>query len=185
MGEITILCVDLSFAKSGVAILKVKNREVSIEMAHLIKSDTAKSDTQRIDDTVTELKYIASKTNPKVVVKEESIVARQSTATKVLKTHGVYEHVLGSSYELDSVHNATIKAWARNVLKHSKKHTEADSKDKKKVVAFALEKYFGRTVEEIWTPRGALKDDVADAIALGIIWLEQSDYIDTKFKKVK
>lgn len=169
--------IDLSFAKSGVAVIEVKGGAPSIKMAHLIKSDTRKDPTERIDDTVTEIKYIASKTNPEVVLKEACVVGRASTAVNVIMTHGVYEDTLSDKYRLEDVHNATIKAWARKVT--GKKSTR---ENKKTLTAEAVEKYYGK-VDAMWTPRGALKDDVADAIALTTLWLEREGIIEEKFKK--
>ena len=78
------LGTDLSFAKSGVAVISVKDRKPSIKLAYLITSDSKKSATERIDDTVTELKYVAAKVGAQVVAKEESIIRQVSTATPVI-----------------------------------------------------------------------------------------------------
>src|SRR5699024_5251623 len=171
---------DLSFAKTGLAVLSVKDRKPSIKLAYLIVSDTKKSATERIDATVTEIKYVAAKVDAEVLAKEASVVGRASTATNVIKTHGVYEHVLADRFSLEDVHNASIKAWARTV-------TGSDGKRKdKQMVADAVEKYYGESVREVlYTPRGKLLDDVADAIALMTLWLEKEGVIETKFKREK
>ena len=172
--------LDLSYAKTGVAVISVKDRKPKIELAHLITSDKDKESNHRIDDTVTEVKLIASRTNPKVVLREAAIVGRSSSAIPVIKTHGVFESELGDRYRLEEVHGASVKAWARTV-------TGSDGKRRdKEMVAEAVLKYFGEDVRElIYTPRGRLLDDVADAIALTILWLEKDGVIDTKFKKEK
>lgn len=173
------LAIDASFAKSGVAVIEVKDGKPSIKLALLIKTDTTRTPAERIDDTVTEIKYIASKVSAEVVVKEAAIVARPSTAMNVIKTHGVFEHELADKYRLDDVSNSTVKAWARTV-------TGSDGKRKdKEMVAEAVEKYYGGKIDAIWTPRGKLLDDVADAIALMTLWLEREGVIETKYKRKK
>ena len=172
--------LDLSFAKTGLAVISVKDRKPSIKLAYLIVSDTKKSDTERIDDTVTEIKYVAAKVDAEVLAKEASIIRQVSTATPVIKTHAVFEHELADKYRIEDVSNSTVKAWARVV-------TGSDGKRKdKQMVADAVEKYYGESVRELmYTPRGRLLDDVADAIALMTLWLEKEGEIETKFKREK
>ena len=172
--------LDLSFAKTGLAVISVKDRKPSIKLAYLIVSDTKKSATERIDDTVTEIKYVAAKVDAEVLAKEASIIRQVSTATPVIKTHAVFEHELADKYRIEDVSNSTVKAWARVV-------TGLDGKRKdKQMVADAVEKYYGESVREVlYTPRGRLLDDVADAIALMTLWLEREGVIDTKFKREK
>ena len=171
---------DLSFAKTGLAVISVKDRKPAIKLAYLIVSDTKKSATERIDDTVTEIKYVAAKVGAKVLAKEASIIRQVSTATPVIKTHAVFEHELADKYRIEDVSNSTVKAWARVV-------TGSDGKRKdKQMVADAVEKYYGESVREVlYTPRGKLLDDVADAIALMTLWLEKEGVIETKFKREK
>ena len=97
------LGTDLSFAKSGVAVISVKDRKPSIKLAYLIVSDTKKSATERIDDTVTEIKYVAAKVDAEVLAKEASIIRQVSTATPVIKTHAVFEHELADKYRIEDV----------------------------------------------------------------------------------
>ena len=42
------------------------------------------------------------------------------------------------------------------------------------MVAEAIESYYDRTIEEIRTPRGRLLDDVADSIAIPIVYYEKN-----------
>lgn len=174
----TYLGLDLSFAKTGWAVIEVKDGKPVIKAAGLIKSDTKKTATHRIDDTVTEVKYIASKVNPKAIVKEASIVRQVSSATPVISTHAVLNHELEGRYVIDNVSNSTVKAWARTV-------TGSDGKRRdKEMVAEAVEKYYGRRIDEIWTKNGKLLDDVADAIALMTLWIEKQGDIPTLYKRV-
>src|SRR5699024_11445155 len=92
---------------------------------------------------------VASKVGAEALVKEASIIRQVSRATPVIKTHAVFEHELADKYRLDDVSNSTVKAWASTV-------TGSDGKRKdKEMVAEAVEKYYGRKIDEIWTPRGA------------------------------
>lgn len=175
---VNYLGVDLSLAKSGVCVISVKDRKPTVELAYLITSDKEAPIHERIDGTVTELKYLATKVSAEVVAKEASVVGRASTATNVIKTHGVYEHVLADRFSLEDVHNASIKAWARTV-------TGSDGKRKdKEMVAEAVLAYYGNGIrDKIYTPRGKLIDDVADAIALMTLWLEKEGVIPVKYEK--
>lgn len=171
--------VDLSYAKSGIAVIEVKNGKPTIKLAYLVKSDTAKESHERIDDTITEVKYVASKVGAEACVKEASIIRQISSATPVIKTHAIFEHELADKYRLDEVSNSTVKAWARTV-------TGSDGKRKdKEMIGEAVEKYYGGKIDAIWTPRGKLLDDVADAIALMTLWLEREGVIETKYKRKK
>lgn len=172
--------VDLSYSKSGVAILEVKNGVPTIESAYLIVSDKKKESHERIDDTVTEIKLSASRCSPSAIAKESSIIRQVSSATPVIKTHAVFEHELTDKYYLDDVSNSTVKAWARTV-------TGSDGKRKdKEMVAEAVLAYYGNGLrDKLYTSRGKLLDDVADAIALMTLWLEKEGIIPVKYKREK
>lgn len=165
---------DLSYAKTGWAVIEVIDRIPQVLTAGLIKSNTDKESYERIDDTVTEIKYILSHTTPKTVIKEASIIGKYSSATPIIKTHAVYEHELARMYHLEDIANMTVKKWARRV-------TGAEGKRRDKMlIAEAVEKYFDKRFEVLWTKRGKLIDDTADAIALTIAYLEKNDLIDIK-----
>ena len=172
--------LDLSLAKSGVAVISVKDRKPTIELAYLITSDKGKESADRIEGTVVECRFLATKYNAAAVVKEAPIVGRSATAIPVIKTHGAFEAELSRRHDVYDVHGSTVKAWARVV-------TGSDGKRKdKQMVADAVEKYYGESVREVlYTPRGRLLDDVADAIALMTLWLEREGVIETKFKREK
>lgn len=172
--------LDLSLAKTGVAVISVKDRKPTIELAYLITSDKDKESAERIEGTVVECRFLAMKYNAEAVVKEAPIVGRSATAIPVIKTHGAFEAELSRRHGVYDVHGSTVKAWARVV-------TDSDGKRKdKQMVADAVEKYYGESVREVlYTPRGRLLDDVADAIALMTLWLEKEAVIDTKFKREK
>ena len=172
--------LDLSLAKSGVAVISVKDRKPTVELAYLITSDKGRESAERIEGTVVECRFLAMKYNAVAVVKEAPIVGRTATAIPVIKTHGAFEAELNHRHAVYDVHGSTVKAWARVV-------TGSDGKRKdKQMVADAVEKYYGESVREVlYTPRGKLLDDVADAIALMTLWLEKEGLIETKFKREK
>src|SRR5699024_11320325 len=95
---------------------EVKDGKPSIKLAYLIKSDTSKESHERIDYTITELKYVASKVGAEVVAKESSIIRQVSSATPVIKTHAVFEHELADKYRLVEVSNSKVKVWVRTVI---------------------------------------------------------------------
>lgn len=173
---------DISFAKSGIAIIQVTKRVPSIELAYLITSNKDRESHIRIDETVTEIKYIASKYDVQAIVKEQSMVARASTATPVIKTHAIFEHVLAERFRIDNVYASSIKKWARGILgKEAVEQLKIDEPKNhgKLLVGKAVEKYYGK-VPELYTPRGRYIDDIGDAIALMTLWLEKQDLIDVK-----
>src|SRR5699024_2567365 len=133
-----------------------------------------------LDVAETEVKYDEVKVVAGVLDKVTSIISQVTTATPVIKTHAVFEHEFADKYRIEDVSNSTVKAWARVV-------TGSDGKRKdKQMVADAVEKYYGESVREtIYTPRGRLLDDVADAIALTTLWLEKEGAIETKYKREK
>src|SRR5699024_11855252 len=85
---------DVSFAKSGIAIIKVTKRVPTVELAYLITSNKDKESHIRIDETITEIKYMASKYDVQAIVKEQSMVSRASKATTVIMPHADFDHVL-------------------------------------------------------------------------------------------
>lgn len=182
----TYLGVDLSTAKSGVTILSVRDRKPHIDLAYLITSNKERDLHIRIDETVTELKFIAGKYDVSAIVKEEGLVGASSTAIPVAKTHAVFEHQLSDRFLVDNVHPSTIKAWARKILgKEAVAQLKIDEPKKhgKLLVGKAVEEYYGESVREfLYTPRGRYVDDIGDAIALMTLWLEKQDLIDIKYQ---
>lgn len=183
------LGVDLSYAKSGVAIISVKSRKPTIELAYLITSNKDRVSHIRIDETVTEIKYMAGKHDVVAIVKEDGVVGQSSTAIPVAKTHAVLEDQLSDRFKIDNVHPSTIKAWARNILgKEAVAQLKIDEPKKhgKLLVGKAVEEYYGESIRELfYTPRGRYIDDIGDAIALMTLWLEKQDLIDIKYQQNK
>lgn len=161
--------LDLSFAKTGYAIVEVIDGVVSILDKGLIKTDPKQTEHERIHYTTTSIEFLAMQYRPEVIVKEGSVVGRTSTAMPVLKTHGAYEQKMCWRYELHDFHNASIKKWARDML--------GVKGNDKSIVGQAVVKRFGE-VNGLYTARGKYNDDIGDAIACITAWLEREGIVD-------
>ncbi|WP_237736309.1 crossover junction endodeoxyribonuclease RuvC [Staphylococcus equorum] len=160
---------DLSFAKTGYAVVEVKDGKVKLVDSGLIKTDNKQTQQERIDYTSVMAEFLAAQYRPKAIIKEASVVGRSSTAMPVLKTHGAYEQRLYSKYPLYDFHNASIKKWARDIL-------NVKGNDKK-IVGNAVNRKFGE-VNGLYTARGKYNDDIGDAIACVTAWLERESIIE-------
>ena len=179
------LSCDVSMAKTGIAILSVENRKPKIELAYLITSNKDKDLHIRIDETITEIKYLAGKYDVSAIVKEQGFVGRAETAIPIAKTHAIFEHVLTDRFVVDNIHNTSIKAYARKIIgkeREKQLKIEEPKKHSKLLIKEAVEKYYG-DVPELYTSRGAYIDDIGDAILLMTLWLEKEDIIDTRYVK--
>ena len=164
-----ILSLDLSYAKTGWSVLSIKKDNITIIACGLITSNKELEPSKRIYETVEKINKIYSLYNPDFVLKEGAIMGRSSTGLNVIKTHGAYEYSLTiNDRDFNDVHNATIKSWCRNYLidYHNFDKDDIKNMNKKLMVATAIEKYFDKTINEIWTPKGKLIDDIADSIAM-------------------
>lgn len=163
-----ILSLDLSFAKTGWAITNIENDKCVLIDSGLIISDKSLNDIDRIVDTINKIEKVYKKYSPDLTLKEKSLIGRSSTATNVIKTHAIFEYIFYSNLRpYDDVHNGTIKKWARNYMELDK------VTDKKIMVANAVEKYYNKRINTIWGARGGLIDDVSDAIAIPITYLNK------------
>ena len=181
------LGTDYSVAKSGMCVMEVKNRKPVIKLAYLITSDKSKTLHQRIDETVTEIKFLAEQNNITDIVREEGFVGNATTAIPIAKAHAIFEYQLMHKFNLDIVHNTTIKAWSRKVIgkeRATQLKKDEPKKHSKLLIKEAIEEYYGN-IPELYTPRGAYIDDIGDAIALMTLWLEKQDLIDIKYNKKK
>lgn len=163
---IRILSLDLSFQKTGWAISDVEGNNVQLIASGLFTSDKKLKTNQRIKEHIEDIIKIYNLYKPDIIIKEAAIMGRSSTGLNVIKTHGAFEYFCSlNNIPVDDVHNQSIKAWARRTIKNHQEY------NKKEIVAHAVEKYYNKKIESIWTPRGRLIDDTADAIALPIVWL--------------
>lgn len=174
-----IVGVDYSFSKSGWSVCNINMKTGNIKLIDcgLLISPKDLEFIERIDSHINDIYKVIKKYKPDLVVKEAAIMGRSSTGLNVIKSHGVLEYeCFNNLTPLDEVHNQSIKAWARKQLIENNLYTKETIKsiDKKLVVAEAIESYYDRTIEEIRTPRGRLLDDVADGIAIPIVYYEKN-----------
>lgn len=174
-----ILGLDFSYSKSGYSVSKIdlSNGNIKLIDCGLLISPKDLEFIERIDSHINDIYKVIRKYKPDLVVKEAAIMGRSSTGLNVIKSHGVLEYeCFNNLTPLEEVHNQTIKAWARKQLIENNLYTKETIKsiDKKLVVAEAIESYYDRTIEEIRTPRGRLLDDVADGIAIPIVYYEKN-----------
>lgn len=174
-----IIGIDYSYSKSGVAVVDINEDtgECKLVFACLLISLKYLDFIERTSDHVSDIEKLIKEYKPDLVVKEGAIMGRSSTGIPVLKAHGVLEYKFFiNDTPLEEVHNMSIKAWARKQLIESEGYTKESIKElnKKEIVALAIESYHGYTIEEIRTPRGRLLDDVADAIAIPIVYYEKN-----------
>lgn len=166
--KLKILALDLSYAKTGWSISIIDNDEVSLVDCGLLISDKSLFPIERIDSHISDIQNVINKYKPDLVIKESAIMGRSSTGLNVIKLHGAFEYMCYNELiPIEEVHNQTIKAWSRRQIENHKDY------DKKLIVALSIEKYYNRKINDIWTERGRLLDDIADSIAIPIVWLSK------------
>lgn len=170
-----ILALDYSMAKTGISVVSFTEK-IDILYTELFVTDNKKENIERAVDTIKHIEDIRQKYNADLTIKESSIIGRASTATGVNKAHGALEYFFYTNVlPLEEVHNSTVKAWSREFLKRYMEKEDIKNLDKKEVVANMLEKFF--TKEEvhdiIYTPRGKLLDDIADSVAIALVYYDK------------
>lgn len=168
-----IMCLDYSLAKTGIAILQT-DKDIVIKHTELYVTNKDKPHIERTADTIDHVEKLRKKYKVDLIIKESAIVGRASTSMPIHKAHGALEYYCYDNLlPLDEIHNATIKSWCKNMLLQNNHYTKDSIKqlDKKSVVAKASENYFDEDIStRIYTPRGKLIDDIADAIMIGVVY---------------
>lgn len=170
-----ILSLDFSYSKTGYAITDVNLHQCKMELVDcgLLVSDKDLKFIHRASNHVFDIESLIYEYKPDIIIKESAIMGRSSTGLPVIKSHGILEYVINENHSIDmqEIHNQTIKAWARNYLLNNNILNKGEIKemDKKKLVAVAVETYYGGHIKEFYTARGRLIDDISDACAIGII----------------
>ena len=168
MSKIIIMGGDISFAKSGFHIAEINNKGIKMIHSELYVTNKESEPIERINETIERLMYLHKKYKVDLIIKEGAIMGRSSTGLNVIKTHGAVEYFcFVNLIPIEDMHNATLKAFCRKIVNDK-------TYDKKKVVAKAMEMYYNRDIEEFYTPRGRLLDDVADSVALTVAWYEKN-----------
>lgn len=171
-----IMSLDYSMRKTGFAVCKVEGDSVTILESGIIHSDSKLDIIPRITQMLSDIWEVYDKYKPKVYIREAAFVGRASTAKGVLYAHAILElECHNRNIEIEDVHNSTLKAYCKKYLTEKAFYTKEELKqfDKKQVVAEFLKAYFSSDMPEIYTARGRLKDDEADAICLSIYYKEK------------
>ena len=130
----------------------------------------------RISGLIDKILELYDEYNPDVIIRESPFIGRSATAKGVLYAHALLElELYNRQLEIEEIHNATLKAYCRKYLTDKAFYTKEELKqfDKKQIVAEFLKAYFSSDMPEIYTPRGKLKDDEADAICLSCYYKEK------------
>lgn len=176
MNNKIIMSLDYGFANSGVCVSKIIDDKIVILYSDVYLSDKGKEAIPRVNGLVEDIFDLYDKYRPDIVVKEAPFVGRASTAKGVLYAHAILElETYKRDIEILDIHNATLKAYCKKYLTDKAFYTKEELKqfDKKQVVAEFLKAYFSSDMTEIYTKRGKLLDDKADAIALSIYYKEK------------
>lgn len=171
-----IMSLDYSMAKTGYSVCKIEDDNISVIESDTIHSDKNLDIIPRISNMLGNIWKIYDKYNPDIYVREEAFVGRASTAKGVLYAHAILElETYQRDVEILDIHNATLKAYCKKYLTEKEFYTKEELKqfDKKEVVAEFLKAYFSSDMPEIYTARGRLKDDEADAICLSVFHFEK------------
>lgn len=163
-----IMGLDGSFAKSGITVSKCSEKGIKILYTELFKTNKDLEPIERITESINQIYNVYKKYKVDLIIKEAAIMGRSSTGLPVIKFHGALEYFCNdNTIPLEEIHNQTIKAFARKLVNDK-------TFDKKKVVAKGNEIYFNKEIEEQYTPRGRLLDDIADSIMITIIYFENN-----------
>lgn len=170
-----VLTVDYSFAKSGWAVMDLSSNKAKVIDQGMIETDKDSEPIERIDYTIRELDKLYKKHAVDLIIKEGAIVGSRATGTPVLKAHGALEfYCYNKLIPLEEMHNATMKAFARNYLKE-KNYTKEEIKKlgNKLIVAEFLKLWYNRDMSELYTPRGRYLEDIGDAYLIGIVYKDK------------
>ena len=176
MSKMIIMGGDISFAKSGFHIAEINNKGIKMIHSELYVTNKESEPIERINETIERLMYLHKKYKVDLIIKEGAIMGRSSTGLNVIKTHGAVEYFcFDNLIPIEDIHNATLKAYCRKYLTDKAFYTKEELKqfDKKQIVAEFLKAYFSSDMPEIYTKRGRLEDDKADAIALACYYKEK------------
>jgi len=144
-------------------------------LSRLLVSDKKCEPIERIEKHINDILSIIDEYKPDIICKEGSIIGKSSTAKNVLYAHAILEYILyQKNIDIQDIHNATLKAYCKKYLINKCFYTKEELKqfNKKEIVAEFLKAYFSSDMPEIYTERGKLLDDVADAIALNVYYYE-------------
>ena len=181
-----IMSLDYSYANSGICVAEVdlsspsqshsESDKITILYSDVLLSDKKLDTIPRILGLIDKILEVYDEYKPDVIVREEAFIGRSATAKGVLYAHAILElETYNRNIEIIDIHNSTLKAYCRKYLTDKAFYTKEELKqfDKKQIVAEFLKAYFSSDMPEIYTARGRLKDDEADAICLSVFHFEK------------
>lgn len=161
-----ILALDIS-ASPGVALIEIKNGKPHLQAVDHLETDSKLTDAQRyaiIESWLTQFIY-DNKAKPNAVVREKFIKGGSKRATQL---------VFGAWASIDRALNTfDLKVDDKDeiVASRVKKYISGKGGASKDEVAVGVIRYLGEDVRSlIYTEKGRLLDDMADAIAIGLAW---------------
>ena len=182
-----IMSLDYSYANSGICVAEVdlsspsqshsESDKITILYADVFLSDKKLDTIPRISGLIDKILGLYDEYKPDIIVRESPFIGRSSTAKNVLYAHALLESELyNRQLEIEEIHNATLKAYCKKYLIEKAFYTKEELKqfDKKQIVAEFLKAYFSSDMPEIYTARGRLEDDKADAICLSVFHFEKN-----------
>ena len=182
-----IMSLDYSYANSGICVAEVnlsspsqshsETDKITILFSDVLLSDKKLDTIPRISGLIDKILELYDKYKPDIIVRESPFIGKSSTAKNVLYAHALLESELyNRQLKIEEIHNATLKAYCKKYLTDKSFYTKEELKqfDKKQVVAEFLKAYFSSDMPEIYTKRGRLEDDKADAICLSVFYFEKN-----------
>jgi len=170
-----ILSFDIS-ASPGVALLDFKDGAPKLLAVDHLETSAELTDAQRfnlVQAFVTDFIYRHGHDNIDAIVREKFIKGGSKRGTQL---------VFGAWASVDralATYGYTIDETDEIVASRVKKYIGGKGGAKKDEVADGVIRYLGEEVREhLYTPRGRLIDDRADAIAIALAWAVQGGHID-------
>jgi crossover junction endodeoxyribonuclease RuvC len=155
-----VLGLDTSLTKSGYAVLQIVGARPQLVEYGLIKTDSKRSDGERLRSIVDGIERIIRRYPLHPVIPREAGIVRFNLPTKqIFKAHGATEYAL-ADYKIHDINIMTVKAWARRITGSPGKRQD------KAMIAEAVRIYFQNPELKL-----NKEGDEADAIAVALSYL--------------
>lgn len=170
---IVILSMDLSISQPGFAVMKVdkESREPVVLSKTFIKTNAKQTHGQRLTDIAVEIERLIEEYSPNRYVREKAF-GRHAGSTMILnKVVGMTDYIM---YRDEGV--LSIEEIAVGTIK---KVVTGSGRASKVEVAEGVFKILGIVdTESYYTARGALIDDLTDAVAVGLTYMQKYEMIE-------
>lgn len=156
------LGLDLSLSSAGIAVVTVKDRQATLELATQVKTKPSESHGWRLHAIAKGLRGIKKEYEPFTAVVREQGFSRFAKATQaIFKVVGVSD-LLFRDYGIDEISPTTVK-----------KHITGDGKSKKDEVEKGVREALGLDPSYKFT-----SDDASDAVAVILTHLSKEGIIE-------